>query len=259
MPDQPTGDASSPLRRGRRDAPGTANRTSADNASTTTIPRPKTPPPTDRPYVSSATLAARRTITWRRPHPIVIVASALVGLLLALVAGVAVHRGTPTYQSIAALEIDQPRALVLSPDDGVVAKLSRLREKYAGLVHTTVFAQPVAQQLGLPVGVIQSTLSARIDPDSLLLEVGARAHSQAETQAIARAGAQRLVDYTRSEQAADKIPAEQRVTFTVLTPAGPAGKVLPTQRRGFLSAAGAFILATALCLVAAGYVGRRKQ
>jgi capsular polysaccharide biosynthesis protein len=189
----------------------------------------------------------------------VLIASGLVvGLIVGAVAAYAVHQGTPTYQSQALLEIDQAHALANSPDDGVVAKLSRLRYKYAGLIRTQVFATPVASGLGLPPGAVVGALYAGVDPNSLLLAIGARSSDRARAESIAGAAAQGLVDYARSEQTAAQIPAALQVTFSIVTPAGPAAKVSPTRRRVELVGLGAFLFVAA-GTVGFGYLWRRDS
>lgn len=168
-----------------------------------------------------------------------------VALALGLVAGgvsaFAVSKTTPTYQSQALLEIDQPRAIAASGDDGVVAKLGRLRFKYAGLVRTQVFSGPVSQQLGVPQGAVGSALFALADQQSLLLAVGARTHSADRARLIAQAASQYLTSYVRDEQTRDGIPEAQQITFSIATPAGAAHQIAPTRRREVLVALFAFL------------------
>jgi capsular polysaccharide biosynthesis protein len=181
--------------------------------------------------------------------------SVLVATVVGLAAAYATAKGTPRYQSLALVEVDQPRAIAISPDDGIIAKLSRLRYKYAGLIRTETFEAPVAKKLNLGVGVIASSLFVRIDPSSLLIGVGAHSSNPAEAQRIADAAAQGVVDYAGKEQAADKIPAAEQVTFTVVTPAVPAMKVSPTHSRIVLVGVGTFVFIVAGSL-AFGYLWR---
>jgi capsular polysaccharide biosynthesis protein len=187
-----------------------------------------------------------------------VVAALATGILAALVAGVTTLGTTPTYRSQALLAIDQPGAIAASPDDGIIAKLSRLRAKYAGLVRTQEFAEPVATELSLPVGALVTATSATADPASLLVVIRAQTHDREDAVTIAAAMSEHLVDYAATEQAATNIPANQRVSFRVVTPALPADKVSPTRERAILVASGAFLLAAGL-VFAVFYVGRRNS
>lgn len=212
-------------------------------------------PPVDTPAPAPAAARRRRG---RRTAVITTVAAVVVGALAALVAGVAVDSAAPTYRSQALLTIDQPGAIAASPNDGVIAKLSRLRTKYTGLVRTEVFAQPVADRTGLSVGTLIGATSAAADPSSLLVLLRAQAHDPSLAQTIARAMSEHLVDYVDQEQVANHIPRAERVSFTVVTPAQSAAKISPSRQRVYLIAGGAFIIAAGL-VFAAIYVGRRPS
>jgi capsular polysaccharide biosynthesis protein len=192
-----------------------------------------------------------------RRYLVLLVAGALAaGLLVGLLAALATKHTTPTFQSQALLEIDQPHALAVSADDGVIAKLSRLRFKYAGLLRTQTFAAPIAKKLALPVGQVTNALYAGVDPETLVIGVGAKAHNREQTQAIAVAGAQELITYTHREQSRLQIPAVDEVSFTLVTPASPAVKVSPSHQRIVLVGLGAFLFVTAGTL-GFGYLWRR--
>jgi capsular polysaccharide biosynthesis protein len=197
---------------------------------------------------------ARRS---RRGLAIALAGALLVGALAAAIAGINASRATPTYQSIAALSIDQPGAIALSTDDGVISKLSRLRAKYAGLIRTQTFAQPVADELGLPVGSVIRSVSAAADPASLILLIGARASNAETAHAIAAAVADHVVEYVDDEQTANGIQDPRRVSFSVVTPASNAVKTSPTDRRVALISVGAFVLGVGLT-IGVVYVGRRR-
>ena len=188
-----------------------------------------------------------------------LVAMALViGVVVGAVAAYAVHAGTPTYQSQGVLEIDQAGAIAASPDDGVVAKLARLRYAYAGLVRTQAFFGPLANSTGLDPTVVASSLYALVDPSSLLLVVGARGSDAARTKTIATAAAGYLVDFARNRQRDAGIPTAQQVTFAVVTPAGDAVKIAPTDHRVALVGIGAFLF-VALGTMGFGYLWRRDS
>lgn len=211
-----------------------------------------------QPPVETAGPALTRRRRGRRTAVITTLAALVVGALAALVAGVAVDSAAPTYRSQALLTIDQPGAIAASPNDGVIAKLSRLRSKYTGLVRTEVFAQPVADRTGLSVGTLIGATSAAADPSSLLVLLRAQAHDASLAQTIARAMSEHLVDYVDQEQVANHIPRNERVSFTVVTPAQSATKISPSRQRVYLIAGGAFIIAAGL-VFAAIYVGRRPS
>ena len=264
MVEHPDNDAS-PLRRTRKSAAGAQSGASSP-ASTASVARPRRPEPAavvtpveEVPPVPESTGSGR---TRSRPTPrfwlVLVSAAIVVGFVVAAVAAYAVSKSSPTFQSQALLEIDQAHALAASPDDGVVAKLSRLRFKYAGLVRTQVFAAPVATNTKLPLGAIGGALYAGVDPNSLLLAVGARSGDRTRAQTIAAAGAQELIDYAHTEQTANQIPSAEQVTFSIVTPAGPGAKVSPTHRRIYLVGLGAFLFVAA-GTVGFGYLWRRDS
>lgn len=187
---------------------------------------------------------------------VLIAISLIAGIIVGLIAAVATKHGTKTFQSQAVLEIDQPTAVALSTDDGVIAKLSRLRYKYAGLINTETFATPVAAKLGLPTGAVLGTLYPIVDPATLIMAVGARSHDRTQAQQLANAGAQELVDYTQTEQNALKVPDTAKISFRIVTPAGQAIRTAPTDQRVSLIGLGAFAFVAAGTF-AFGYIWRR--
>jgi hypothetical protein len=140
----------------------------------------------------------------------------------------------------------------------VVAKLARLRFAYAGLVRTQVFYGPLADSTGIDTGVVASSVYSVVDPSSLLLVVGARGSDAARTKTIATAAAAYLVDFARDRQRDDGIPTDQQVTFAVVTPAGNAVKIAPTDHRVALVGIGAFLF-VALGTMGFGYLWRRDS
>jgi capsular polysaccharide biosynthesis protein len=197
----------------------------------------------------------------RRPWTVtalIVVTAVVVGLVAAGFGAYAVHRSTPTYTSQALLEIDQPQAIAASSDEGVVAKLGRLRLKYAGLVRTQVFSGPVAEQLGLPPGLVAGSLYALADQQSLLLAIGARTHDPDKARLIAQAASQYLSTYVRDEQTRNGIPAAQQITFNIATPATAAHQIAPTRRREVLVAAFVFIFAAG-AVAGLALAGRRRD
>lgn len=225
------------------------------------VPNPKSKPssssPAEEPPVTdefAGRQPQRRRIS-RRYLATVGAGSVLVATIVGLAAAYATSKGTPRYQSLALVEVDQPRAIAVSPDDGIVAKLSRLRYKYAGLMRTETFQAPVAQNLNVGVGVVAQSLFVGLDQTSLLIAVGAHTSNPAEAQRIANAAAQGLVSYAAKEQVNDNIPAVERISFAVVTPAGPGVKVSPTHTRIALVGLGTFVFIVAGSL-AFGYLWR---
>ena len=155
----------------------------------------------------------------------------LVGVIAAVVAGAVVATQKAQYDSVATMAIDQPRALAASGDAGIVSKLTALRSKYSGLVTTQVFAQPIADDLGLDVGLVRSRLFARTPTNSLLIQVGAQSQQRDTSRGLAQAASKALTEYVEEEQVAAGVPKDARFTITEVSPASPAVKVSPTTKR----------------------------
>jgi len=238
--------------RAKSETPPTAESAAAEPpAAEATAAEVEPPEPPTRPT------SRRRPRPWLRTAVIILVAL-FVGAVVGGGSAYGIHRSTKTFQSQALLEIDQPQAIAASGDEGVVAKLGRLRFKYAGLVRTQVFSGPVAQQLGLPQGLVASSLYALADQQSLLLAIGARTHNADQARLIAQAASQYLTSYVRDEQNRNSIPEAQQVTFSIATPAGAARQVAPTRRREVLVGAFVFIFVTGL-VAGLALVGRRDS
>src|SRR5947208_10184047 len=149
MAQDPDADAS-PLRRRRNGTTATQAGLASPPvpAPASAPPEPEAPtapvPPASTSSVDDEFLGrpARRRRISRRYLATIGAGSLIVATIVGLAASYAVAKGTHRYQSLALVEIDQPLAIAASPDDGVVAKLSRLRYKYAGLMRTETFAAP---------------------------------------------------------------------------------------------------------------------
>lgn len=147
------------------------------------------------------------------------------------------------YESSATLLIDQVRAVSLADDAGLIDKLGRLRFKYAGIVTTQLFTEPLAQELGRPEPAVRGALFARVDPASLLMEVGARGGDPQGVLALAGAAAEHLTEYVRSEQAAAGVAPDDTYTMAIVTPATPAAALTGrSERLAPVAAIGAGIL-----------------
>lgn len=184
------------------------------------------------------------------PIPAWMLAAAAAALIAILGAGLLVLPSGPVWQSRAALLIDQPQAIAVSQDPGIIEKLSRLRFKYAGLVGTTDFAELVEARAP-DAGNAQ--LLASVPPDSLLLHVGARGDRDA-VQDLSDAAAATLIRYVERELDGLKLEPAQRFTLSVVSPA-TAPQRLDSSRRGL---AIAMILGAGLVAVASVALRRRR-
>jgi len=147
-----------------------------------------------------------------------------------VVAAIVAGRGK-TYESQATLAINQTRAIQVSPDPGVIAKLAALRFKYSGLLTTAALQDPIAKQLALPPADVRGHLTAKVPTtNSLLMQVVGSSPSRTVAQRIAQGAADYLVSYVQQEQAGAHIPSTQRFSFTVVTPAIGAAQTSPTHK-----------------------------
>lgn len=183
------------------------------------------------------------------PIPTWLLVGAVAAVLAVLAAGLLALPGGPVWQSRATLLIDQPQAIAVSQDPGIIEKLSRLRFKYAGLVGTADFADLVDDPTA-EAGDAQ--LLASVPPDSLLLHVGARGDRDT-VQGLSDAGAAALIDYVDRELNELELAPEQRFTLTVVSPAS-APQRLDGSRRGLALAT----LVGAGALGVASFVLRRR-
>jgi capsular polysaccharide biosynthesis protein len=185
--------------------------------------------------------------------------AAILGALIAGASAAWVLNGDPVYQSGATLLIDQPKLIAAPGGEGAVAKLNALRSKYVGLLRTEVVVEPVAEATGIPAGEIAGSVGAAVPPQSLLFVVTARSGSPQRAQAIAAGASAGLLDYLEQEQSAAGIPADDRITLTVVTEARPGGKVEPTVGRAISVAAAAAVLAMGLAYVAVQLVTTSRR
>lgn len=153
------------------------------------------------------------------------------------------------FASASSVAIDQVRGIVIAESPSILEKLSRLRFKYAGLIGTREFSDPVAERLGLPTGVVSRALYAEANPASLVMVVGARSSDADTARSIAQAAGEYLVEYVAAEQEAAGIPPELRFEFRVVTPAYPAVALDEPMRRAGLVAVGLAVVAGVAALV----------
>lgn len=173
---------------------------------------------------------AAAAVGWRAWVTPVVIAG-LVGLLVAIGSALVVLAGTPVYTSSATLLINQPAALSVADNAGLLTKLSELRYDYAGLISTAAFAGPVAAATGLPESEVASSLAGVVAPTSLLMTLEARAGTARLAQRLARVGAEYLVSDAASEQAANHVPVFDRYVFSIVTPAPPGVQIAPSHHR----------------------------
>lgn len=183
------------------------------------------------------------------PIPTWLLVAAAAAVLALLGAALLALPGGPVWQSRATLLIDQPQAIAVSQDPGIIEKLSRLRFKYAGLVGTSDFADRVEDDT--ESGSAQ--LLASVPADSLLLHVGARGDRDA-VQGLSDAGAAALIGYVDRELDELELAPEQRFTLSVVSPASEPQR-LDTSRRGLALA----MLVGAGALTGASFVLRRRR
>jgi capsular polysaccharide biosynthesis protein len=179
-----------------------------------------------------------------------VLVAAILGALVAAVSAALVLRGDAVYQSGTTLLIDQPRVVAAPGGEGVLAKLTLLRSKYVGLLQTELVVLPVAEATNIAPGEIAGAVGAVVPVQSLLFQVTARSSSPARAQEIAAGAGEGLVEYVEREQEAADIPAGEQIILTVVSEAGPGGKVEPTVRRAISVAAAAAVLAMGLAYVA---------
>ena len=178
-----------------------------------------------------------------------LVTGLIVGTVLAVLAVIVVLAGPSQYVSQATLLIDQPRALAASGSEGLVVKLSRLRVKYADLASADVVIDPVSQETGIRPADIRRETGAFAPPQTLTLVVTARSGDAERARQLSQAVAERLSTFTDQEQDSLDIPADQRVTLTVIDEAGRAAKAAPTAQRALTVGLLVFVFGTLVVAV----------
>jgi capsular polysaccharide biosynthesis protein len=175
--------------------------------------------------------------TMRRPTLVQVVVVVIVAVIGAALAGAIVGTRTATYESRTAVLIDQPRAIAAAGDEGVIAKLVRLRTKYAGLVPTPRLLQPVADAVHRPLGEVAGSVRVEVPVNSLLLTVVATSSDRHLVGPLSHALGERLRTYAADEQQQADIPADQRFTFAVVAGPSTPTKVSPSRDRALAVAA----------------------
>jgi capsular polysaccharide biosynthesis protein len=172
---------------------------------------------------------------WRRlvasPLTVLVMVSMALGLLAGGLGAAYVHGRPSAFRSDATLLIDQGPALGAAPDSSEILKLARLRIKYAGIVDSVFFEQPVADRMRLPLRVVQRALTTTVDPGTLVLRMSATMPDPAQARQLVQTAAQYLVSFVRQEQDAYDVPRAQQIDFAVLTPSTPAVRTAPDPGR----------------------------
>jgi capsular polysaccharide biosynthesis protein len=175
------------------------------------------------------------------------------------IAGVAVLKEKPTYESGAVIELHQPK-IFTDAGPGPVTKLNALRTRYAALADTQPVLAPVGQKVGLAPGQVGQATAVVIGAPSLLMKATARSGNRDMAQKLADAMADELSAYATKEQTDDKIAPADQVQLRVVQHALPGVKVSPESSRAFATAA-----VVGLIVLAAGYtilqlvIGRKRR
>lgn len=204
-------------------------------------------------------LAERRPV--RAPIEVTAI-TAILALALALLAGAGAalyQKSRPAnFTSVGVLLIDQPTIVAENPDGSVLLKLQQLRYQYADLVRTSVIAQPVSQQIHLPVATVESDVSALVDPTSYTMAIVAIAKTPSEAETIAQATTNQLSSYVNKTQAHLGVPPTSRVVLDEITNPAQGVKVKPSLTKVLVSAAIAFVVVGAAFLIVADLLRRRR-
>ncbi|MGH2727398.1 MAG: hypothetical protein ACRDKS_10565 [Actinomycetota bacterium] len=163
----------------------------------------------------------------------------------------AVLRQPARYASRTLMLIDQPFVIAAAGGEGPISKLNQLRAKYALLARTSRVTGGVAKRTGFPAGAIAGAVNVTLPGPSLLLIVEARTNDPARSRVIADATAEELAGLVKGEMEAAKVPQNQWIVLSVVSPAQPGAKFEPSRNRavtvgtlsGILSLIGFIVIA----------------
>lgn len=200
----------------------------------------------------------------RRNLPIEVSAlTVILAIVLSLLAGAGAalyQRSKPThYISYSITLIDQPFQVLTDTGDATLDKLQRLRFYYAGLVQTQVISAPVAQQVHLPVGTVEGSLSTLMSASTFTIDLFAQGQNPQQAQTIAQAATDELITYVRQQQAKLGIPSPDRVTLTEVSNPALGVKVSVSTKKELVSAGVAFVVVCAAFLIVADLLRRRPS
>ena len=174
---------------------------------------------------------SRRTLgELLRPRPVALTLAVLAFVLVGGLGAVAARDRDVQYGSNTVLVIDEPLLIAQSRDAGPIEKLGRLRLQYAALVKTAAIADDIAARTGRSAGDVASHVDVLPSQNSLLVVVTARDRQRSRAVQLASATADALIRYTTESQAKAQVPAAQRVTFSVVTPARTTYAILQGKR-----------------------------
>jgi capsular polysaccharide biosynthesis protein len=197
-----------------------------------------------------------------RRRPVLVAALLLVVALLAIAGGfgaAAYNESRPkVFVASVVLIIDQEPALTQARDDGIISKLLRLRLKYADIVTTTSFADPLAAQLALSPATVHGALSAVAPPGSLLMTLSARADDPGVARTIATGAGTSLHDTLQRQQESLGVKPIDQVTLTVVTPARNGQQTAPRRSRSALLGVGVAVTILLLGVVLLDAARRRR-
>lgn len=181
------------------------------------------------------------------------------GVLAGGIVAASQYKPVHGYRSTEVLLFDAVPEVVAARDSGVLAKLSALRIKYAGLVRTYAFATAVAGLTGVPAADVGSHVVAVAPPSSFLLDIVATTPHRQPAQQLARAAGAALLRRAVAEQQLAKVPPGLRYSVRVVTPATAAAKPSTRWKRPALYGVIAFVVVTALVLTVELYLSRRRR
>ena len=196
----------------------------------------------------------------KRPTRLAILLAIIVGLLAGAGAAAAIWKQPPRYQSVATLTIDQPLAIVQAGSEGVITKLNDLRAKYATLLYTSLFTDPIASELRLSKEEVAGSITVGAPGPSLVLFIASRTKDPTTSKMIAQHLAEHLVTYIKLEQEHASIRPIDRIIFSIVVPAGEGVKVEPTKKRaGAIGAVAAAFVFGATYVFVQFLVARRRR
>jgi capsular polysaccharide biosynthesis protein len=189
-----------------------------------------------------------------------LIAAVIVSIVVAAGSGVAVLRQEPVFQSQATMLIDQPSAITLQLNDGVLVKLSLLRNKYVALATSFRVLEPAAAATGIPIEELASVRTFA-PPNSLLILPVSQGPNRRATRTLANAMAEELARYVAKEQTDAGIAPGDQITLTTIQPAGLGTQVRPTtsHARSVALTAGAATLLGAYVVLQLATARRRLQ
>jgi len=184
----------------------------------------------------------------------------VLGVVLGALAGVAASHGKTSWTSTTTMMIDDPYQLATAGDQGELLKLNSLLVKYAGILQTDVIARPIAQQLGLSVSQVLSSVSADNNPatETLLLPITATAATPALARSLATAAANELTDYVQIQNAEFHIPPQDQFTLTTVDPASTPVRHGPSNTKAASDAVAVAVVVFLIGLVATQLVRNRR-